>query len=122
MASPAGIVTPRPPLLQRVTPRQWFWIDVCLSVLFFLGGLVTILGQGRKAGLLRDFPLNHPHSVALLVALCLATLPLALRRDHPIPVLFVVTFGLAMVVVIGQNSADTPILALPLYTVAAQYE
>jgi signal transduction histidine kinase len=122
MASPAGIITPRPPLLQRITPRQWFWIDVGLSVLFFLGGLVTILGQGRHAGLSRNFPLNHPHAVVLLVALCLATFPLAIRRDRPLPVLFIITCGLAMVVVIGQNSADTPIVALPVYTVAARYE
>ena len=121
MASPAGIITPRPPLLQRITPRQWFWIDVALSLLFFLGGLVAILGQGKNAGL-RNVSLNHPHAVALFVALCLSTFPLALRRYRPLPVLIVVTCGLAMVVVIGQNIADTPIVALPVYMVAARYE
>ena len=36
--------------------------------------------------------------------------------------LVVVTCALAAVVVIGQNAADTPIIALPVYTVAARYE
>jgi signal transduction histidine kinase len=122
MASPTGIGAPRPPLLQRVTLRQWFSIDIGLSLLFFLAGLVTILGQGRHGGLLRDTALHQPHGVALFVALCLATFPLPARRYYPIPVLVVVTCALAAVVVIGQNIADTPIVALPVYIVAAQYE
>jgi signal transduction histidine kinase len=122
MQSPAGIATPRPPLLQRITPRQWFWIDVGLSLLFFVVGLVAILGQGRNAGLPRNFSLNHPHDLALFVALCLAGFPLAIRRYYPLPVLIVITCALATVVVIGQNIAATPIVALPVYIVAARYE
>jgi signal transduction histidine kinase len=109
-------------LLQRVTPRQWFSIDVALSLLFFLGGALTILGQGRNAGLLKNIPFHHPHAVALFVALCLATFPLAIRRYYPLPVLVVVTCGLAAMVVIGQNAAETPIVALPVFAVAAQKE
>jgi signal transduction histidine kinase len=122
MALTTGIGTPRPPLLQRVTPRQWFSIDVALSLLFFLVGLVTILGQGRHGGVFRNTALHQPHGVALLVALCLASFPLVARRHYPLPVLVVVTGALAAVVVIGQNIADTPIVALPVYTVAARYE
>jgi signal transduction histidine kinase len=122
MASPTGIGTPRPPLLQRVTPRQWFSIDICISFLLFLAGLATILGQGRHGGLLRNAGLHHPHGIALLVALCLAAFPLAARRRYPLAVLAIVTIALASVVVIGQNVADTPIVALPAYTVAARYE
>jgi hypothetical protein len=44
------------------------------------------------------------------------------RRRHPLPVLVVVTCALAAVVVIGQNIAAAPIVALPVYTVAARYE
>jgi signal transduction histidine kinase len=122
MESSAGVGAPRPPLLQRVTPRQWFSIDVVVALLFFLVGLVTILGQGRHGGVLRNVGLHHPHGVALFVALCLASLTLPARRHYPLPVLVVVTCALAVVVVIGQNIAATPILALPLYTVAARYE
>jgi signal transduction histidine kinase len=109
-------------LLQRVTPRQWFSIDVAVSVLFFLVGVVTILGQGRHGGVLRNSGLQHPHSVVLLVAAGLASLSLPARRYYPIPVLAVVTCALAAVVVIGQNIADTPIVALPVYIVATRYE
>jgi signal transduction histidine kinase len=56
------------------------------------------------------------------VALCLSSLALPARRYYPIPVLAVVTVSLAVVVVIGQNIADTPVVALPVYIVAAQYE
>ena len=48
--------------------------------------------------------------------------PLPARRYYPLPVLAVVTCALAAVVVIGQNIADTPIVALPVYIVAARYE
>jgi signal transduction histidine kinase len=109
-------------LLQRVTPRQWFSIDVGLALLFFLVGLVTILGQGRHGGAFRINGLHDPHSVALLAALCVASLSLPARRYYPLPVLAVVTCALAAVVVIGQNIDETPIIALPVYIVAAQYE
>ena len=122
MGLSVGVGAPRPPLLQRVTPRQWFAIDVAVSLLFFLVGLVTILGQGRHGGVLGNAGLHRPHSVALFVALCLATFPLPARRSYPLHVLFVVTCALAAVVVIGQNIADTPIVALPVYIVASRYE
>ena len=66
--------------------------------------------------------LHHPHGVALFVALCLASVSLPARRHYPLPVLVAVTCALAAVVVIGQNVAATPIVALPVYTVAARYE
>ncbi len=109
-------------MLQRVTPRQWFSIDVGLGLLFFLVGLVTILGQGRRGGVFRNNGLHDPHGVALFVALCVASLFLPARRYYPLPVLAVVTCALAAVVVIGQNIDETPIIALPVYIVAAQYE
>jgi signal transduction histidine kinase len=109
-------------LLQRVTPRQWFAIDVAVALLFFLVGLVTILGQGRHGGAFRNNGLDDPHSVALFVALCVASLSLPARRYYPLPVLVVVTCALAAVAVIGQNVAAAPIVALPVYTVAARYE
>jgi signal transduction histidine kinase len=121
VASPSSVGAPRPPLLQRITPRQWFSIDVVLAILFFLVGLVTLLGQGRHGGAFRNVGLSHPHSVDLFLALCVASLSLPARRSYPLPVLAIVTGALAVVVITGQNIADTPIVALPVYIVAAQY-
>src|ERR1022692_4581009 len=98
MASTTGIVAPRPPFLQRITPRSWISIDVGLSLLFFAGGLgaLFVLQHGKQ----------HPTNPGLLVvALCLATFPLPLRRNYPFPVLFAVTAGLAMAIVLGQGFA-----------------
>jgi signal transduction histidine kinase len=69
-----------------------------------------------------DVGLHHPHAVALFVALCLASIPLPARRYYPLAVLVVVTCALGAIVVIGQNIASTPIVALPVYIVAAKYE
>jgi signal transduction histidine kinase len=115
MSFHTGISIPRPPLLQRITPRQWFLTDVGLSALFLAGGFVSLfVGHHGK---------DHPHHVALLAAaLCVATLPIALRRRYPIPVLVVVTGALAAAVVLGQDFAGVPAVALALYIVATQYE
>ncbi len=51
-----------------------------------------------------------------------ATLPIAIRRIYPLPVLIVVTAALMLVTIGGHNDAGFPLVALPLYTVASQYE
>jgi signal transduction histidine kinase len=115
MALHTGVPDPHPPLLQRISPRQWFAIDVGFSVLFFLGGAAGIF-VGNHA-------LKHPHHAALVViALCFATFPIALRRRFPLPVLIVVTGALAVATVLGQGFAPQPVVALPLYMVAVGYE
>ena len=104
---------PRHPLLQRVTPRQWTLLDVALSVIFFLGGLATItVDRGAKG-------LAH-HFAWLLVALCLASGPLALRRRYTMPVLFMVTVALTASTMLGQGFIGVPFVALPLYSVVVQ--
>jgi signal transduction histidine kinase len=89
--------------------------DVGLSALFFVGSYTSLfVGNHGKA---------HPHHAVLLAAaLCAATLPLALRRRYPVPVLAVVTGGLAAAFVLGQNFAGIPVVALTLYIVATHYE
>jgi signal transduction histidine kinase len=102
-------------LLQRIRPRQWIAIDVGFSVLFFFGGAADIF-VGNHAH-------EHPLHVALLViALCFATFPIALRRRFPLPVLIVVTGALAVATMLGQGFAPQPVVALPLYMVAVRYE
>ncbi len=112
MASTMGSTNPRPPLLQRITPRQWLGIDVGLSGLVFVGGLLGIL-TGPKSR----------HDLALLVvALVLGTCSIALRRKYPLPVLVTVTAALVLSTLGGAGFAGAPLLALPLYIVATQYE
>ena len=103
---------PEPPLLHRMSPRQWTAIDICVSAVLFLGGLGSLLGTSGQG-------LPH-HFVLLLMALCLATLPLPLRRRFPLLVLASVTIGILVGTLLNDGLAGTPVLALPLYTVAAQ--
>jgi signal transduction histidine kinase len=115
MASDTGIVAPRPPLLQRITARQWLSIDVAFSLIFFLGGLAsfTFGVQGKE---------NEPHVTLLVVALILAAVPIAFRRKYPLPVLIVVTGGLIMATLLGQGFGLAPVAVFPLYTVATQLD
>jgi signal transduction histidine kinase len=110
MASTMGTTGPRPPLLQRITARQWLGIDVVLAVLIFVGGLFSILSGPRR------------NVVLLLVALIVGAGSVALRRKYPLPVLVTVTAALVMSTVLGEGFAGAPVLALPLYIVATQYE
>jgi signal transduction histidine kinase len=113
MAIPTGTESPRPPLLQRVTPRQWALLDIALSAAFLLGGVATITVDRGGEGL--------PHNFAwLLVALCLATGPITLRRRYPVPVLLTVTIALAVSTMLGQGFIGIPVVALPLYSAAVQ--
>jgi signal transduction histidine kinase len=115
MALPTGNIAPRPPFLQRITPNQWISIDVGLSGLIFLGGLSSLIVDEHST--------TPPHHIALLViALCFATFPIAIRRKYPFPVLIVVTSALVMATLLGQGFAGAPVVALPLYIVATDYE
>ena len=115
MALETGIVTPRPPLLQRMTPRQWLLIDGGLSLLLLLGGLASItFGTQHKQ--------SPPHVALLVVAVFLATVPIAFRRKWPLPVLVVVTGGLIMATLLGQGFGLAPVAVLPLYIVATQLD
>ena len=115
MAFHTGTPAPRPPLLQRITPHQWAVIDLGLSVLFFLGGLIPLLigvhGKGAP-----------PNTALAAVAASLATLPIAVRRKYPVPVLIIVTSALAVSTLLGVDWGGSPAIALPLYIVATNYE
>lgn len=102
---------PRAPFLHRVSGRQWLTINVIVSALLFVGGL---------AGLLSNDDGRHlPAHFALLVAgLCLATLSLPFRHRFPLSVLVVVLIGVVIGTLLKQGLAATPIVSLPIYSVA----
>ena len=115
MALPPGGVAPRPPFLQRITPKQWLIVDVVLSVFFFLAESGSVIFGNEAKG-------EPLHKALLIVALGFATLPIALRRRYPFSVLVVVTAALALATLLGNNVTGAPLLALPLYSVATRYE
>jgi len=78
----------RPPLAYRITGRQWLAIDVVVAV---AGALVHLLG-------LRLLHAPHVSAVGVPTALVTlaATLPVAVRRIWPLPVLVVVVAAVAV--------------------------
>jgi signal transduction histidine kinase len=115
MAISTEAQAPRPPLLQRVTPRAWVIFDVALSVLFFVGGLAILTVDRGKSGV-------PPHFAWLLVSLCLASAPIALRRRFPVLVLLTVTAAVAASTMLGQPFIGVPFVALPLYGVVVRFD
>jgi signal transduction histidine kinase len=89
-------------------------VDIALSVVFFLAEASSVLFHNQVGGA----PL---HEGLIIVALGLATFPIALRRKYPMPVLVVVTAGLAAATLLGNNVTGAPLLALPLFSVATHY-
>ena len=70
---------PRPPLTKRLRPGDWLAIDCVIAVLL---AVVSLVGSTRPA-------YGVPVSVAYTFAL-VSTLPVAVRRLWPLPVLGVV--------------------------------
>jgi signal transduction histidine kinase len=85
---------PRPPLTDRITPRQWLAIDVVASVLAML---VIAFGLRVWHG-----PRFVVPTAGVAVASVAATLPVAVRRLWPLPVLAVVTTAVAILTAIGR--------------------
>ena len=73
---------PRPPLIKRLRPGDWVALDAVAAVLL---AVVFVVGSTRPA-------YRIPIGVAYLVAL-VSTLPAAVRRLWPLPVLGAVLAG-----------------------------
>jgi signal transduction histidine kinase len=85
---------PRPPLTYRITPRQWLAIDVAASVLAML-----VIAFGLRAW---HGPRFVMPTAGVAVASVAATLPVAVRRRWPLPVLAVVTTAVAALTAVGR--------------------
>jgi len=90
-------------------------IDIALVVLLFVAELGSVLWGNRETG--QPFP-----RTLLVVIVGFATLPIALRRKYPLPVLVVVICATALATIGSHNLTGFPLVALPLYSVATQYE
>jgi len=85
---------PRPPLTDRITPRQWLAIDVAAAVLAML-----VIAFGLRAW---HGPRFEMPTAAVAAASAAASLPVAVRRLWPLPVLAVVTAAVAALTAVGR--------------------
>ena len=109
-ASVSDQVTLRAPLTKRLQPWHWVAIDGVVAVLL---ALVFLVGSTRPA-------YGIPLWVAYLLAL-ISTLPVAVRRLWPLPVLGIVLAGSVAAMAIGTGKDPSVAVALALYLVALRY-
>jgi len=102
---------PRPPLADRLTPAQWQALDAVAAVLVALWVVFDLrLRHGFR------FELPQAWFGVLGAAV---TLPVAVRRRWPIPVLAVVATAVATLTALGRARLDMDItLGMAIYTVA----
>src|SRR5579875_2825407 len=104
---------PRPPLAYRMTSRQWLAVDVVVALV--AAGLL-LAGGGLEHGL------HHHESTAVTAVLAAAvTLPVAVRRCWPVPVLAVVTGAGSVLTALGRAPVVVDVmLGLAAYLVATR--
>jgi hypothetical protein len=102
---------PRPPLADRLTPAQWRAIDAVAAVLVAMSVVFDL-------HVLHGFRFEVP-TVPVGIAGAAATLPVAVRRIWPLPVLAVVTTAVASLTALGHAQLDVDVmLGMAIYTVA----
>ena len=106
----AGETVLRPPLTKRLRPGHWVALDAVISVLLAAGFLAA---STRPA---YGIPLWAAYLLALL-----STLPAAVRRFWPLPVLGVVLAGSVAAMAIGTGKDPSLVVAFVLYVVALRY-
>lgn len=110
---------PPVPLLQQAaawarlwSPQQWALLDVALAVVAFVGLTLPVL---------LGVPDHESHAVAVVALGAATTLPLAVRRRWPVPVLVVIVAGLTASLAFGVRTTPFvsnagPGVALAVYT------
>src|ERR1700691_495471 len=86
---------PKPPLTYRITPRQWLAIDVVASLLAML-----VIAFGLRVTHGPRFVM--PTAGVVAVASVAASLPVAVRRLWPLPVLAIVATAVAVLTAVGR--------------------
>ena len=104
---------PRPPLTYRITPRQWLAVDVvaaAAAMLVITFGLRVVHGP--------RFVLPTAGVAVITVA---ATLPVAVRRLWPLPVLAVVAVAVGALTAVGRAPLTSDLmLGMAVYTAAVR--
>jgi signal transduction histidine kinase len=102
---------PRPPLTYRMTHRQWLVVDIVASALAML---VITFGLRVMHG-----PRFVMPTAAMAVATTAATLPVAVRRLWPLPVLAVVVTAVAALTAVGRAPLTSDLmLGMAIYMAA----
>jgi signal transduction histidine kinase len=108
----AGNGLPRPPLAYRLTDGQWLAIDVVVA----LAGACWIMFALRLHGRHAQVP-----SVPMALLGLAVTLPVAVRRIAPVPVLAVVTVAVSWLTALGRAQLNVDImLGMASYLVAVR--
>ena len=107
-------LSPRPPLLHRVTPRQLQIVDFAVAALLVFLVAVHSAGSGD----------NRFGGPPVLVLALVVGLSIAIRRTAPIAALFVATIAIAIASTVApvNESWLGPFIALPMYQVAAAHD
>jgi len=104
---------PRPPLTYRITPRQWLAADACTA-------LVTMVVMMFQLRLLHGFRFVVP-GAGVAAASVAASLPVAVRRLWPVPVVAVVTAGVSVLTAIGRAELTSDLmLGMAVYLAATR--
>src|SRR5580704_6182323 len=106
---------PRPPLLERISARQWITVDIVLAGLSLIGSTVALYA-GPDVG----------HSIAvsrwiLWPLIAAATIPVSFRRRWPEVALVCIAGAVTATTMLGESLAPAPVMALPLYSVILKY-
>jgi signal transduction histidine kinase len=110
----ATIDEPKPPLLHRITQQESLQrIDYAVAFVLLLAATPRFFHTGFH---------GYSWSGAAFGLALGAAVPIAMRRRWPIYALGVATVSLSIATVIGQSFAPDPLIAIPMYQVAAVRE
>lgn len=104
---------PRPPFLQRATSFQLFILDLLAAFLLLMAALPRVFGWPS--------PIHRFDASAAILALLLAA-AVAIRRRAALPALIVATLAIGIGTLLGQSFAPDPLIAIPMYQIAATRE
>jgi signal transduction histidine kinase len=105
----------RPPLIDRLTGGQWRAIDAVAAV-----AAAFVVTFDFRLGLMHGFRFLTPMPAVAVLSLA-ATLPVAVRRDWPVPVLAVVAVAVSTLTALGRAALDVDItLGMAAYTAAVR--
>jgi signal transduction histidine kinase len=103
----------RPPLTYRVTPRQWLAVDVVTAVL-------TMVVMVFSLRLVHSPRLVAPNADVVIGSVA-ATLPVAVRRLWPVPVVAIVTMAISGLTAVGHAPlASDLMLGMAIYLAAVR--